>query len=95
MALQAPFPYFGGKRKAAPLIWERLGEVYTYIEPFGGSLAVLLNCPYGKRPREIVNDIDCFVINFWRAMQDNPKELARYADYPTSHLDLMARRKYF
>ena len=40
--LKAPFPYFGGKSLAAGLVWSRLGEVKNYVEPFAGSLAVLL-----------------------------------------------------
>ena len=92
--LRAPMPYFGGKRRAAPLVWERLGPVDTYIEPFCGSMAVLLNSPYGKRPREVVNDYDGLVCNFWRAIQHSPDRVAYYADYPTSHIDLTARIKY-
>jgi hypothetical protein len=26
LALAAPFPYFGGKRRAAPRIWQALGD---------------------------------------------------------------------
>ena len=26
MTLSAPFPYFGGKRRAAPRIWQALGD---------------------------------------------------------------------
>ena len=32
--LAAPFPYFGGKRRAAPIIWEALGDPGGYVEPF-------------------------------------------------------------
>jgi site-specific DNA-adenine methylase len=40
--LRAPFPWFGGKSRIAHLVWERFGDVAHYIEPFAGSLAVLL-----------------------------------------------------
>lgn len=43
LKLKAPFPYFGGKSKVAHLVWERLGDVHTFIEPFFGSGAVLLS----------------------------------------------------
>lgn len=43
-ALKAPFPWFGGKSRVAPLIWARFGEVRNYVEPFAGSLAVR-SCP--------------------------------------------------
>ena len=40
--LKAPFPWFGGKSRAAHLIWPRFGKVGNYVEPFAGSLSVLL-----------------------------------------------------
>ena len=43
---KAPFPYFGGKSKAAELVWSLLGDVPHYVEPFAGSMAVLLNRPH-------------------------------------------------
>ena len=90
--LTAPFPYFGGKRRAAALVWERFGEVFTYIEPFAGSLAVLLRKE--PMPREIVNDLDGFVTNFWRAVKFDPEQTAFWADMPTCHLTLTAVRRY-
>ena len=45
MDLVAPFPYFGGKRKVAPAVWSRFGEVRNYVEPFCGSAAMLLGAP--------------------------------------------------
>lgn len=44
-ALQAPFPYFGGKSKAAPEVWQAFGPVDNYVEPFAGSAAMLLAAP--------------------------------------------------
>lgn len=32
--LTAPFPWFGGKSRAASLIWDRLGKCANYVEPF-------------------------------------------------------------
>lgn len=40
--IKAPFPWFGGKSRAAPLVWQALGDVKNFVEPFAGSLAVLL-----------------------------------------------------
>ena len=65
--LRAPFPWFGGKSRAAPLVWAALGDVSNYVEPFAGSLAVLLARPHAPRV-ETVNDADCYVANFWRAL---------------------------
>ena len=86
--------YFGGKSRAANLIWNRLGNVYSYIEPFFGTGAVLLRNPYGKAKREIVNDIDGLLVNFWRGIKHAPNTVAYWADYPTSHIDLTARKQY-
>lgn len=91
-ALTAPFPYFGGKRRVAGEVWARLGDVPNYIEPFAGSLAVLLARPYAPKV-ETVNDLDCHVVNFWRALKAEPDRLAVLADWPMSEPDLAARHR--
>lgn len=90
-ALTAPFPYFGGKRRAAELIWSRLGNVPNYVEPFCGSCAVLLARPGGAGKVETVNDIDGLLVNFWRAVKHDPEAVAEYASWPVTELDLLAR----
>ena len=90
-ALVAPFPYFGGKRDVAALVWERFGKVATYVEPFFGSGAVLLGAPPSEERLETVNDLDGFLINFWRAVQHNPVAVAQWADDIQSEADLSAR----
>ncbi len=90
MTLKAPFPWFGGKRRVAHLVWERFGDVPNYVEPFAGSLAVLLGRPTDPRC-ETVNDLDCYVSNFWRAMQAKPALVAKHADWPVNEADLHAR----
>lgn len=88
--LKAPFPWFGGKSRAATLIWAALGNVRNYCEPFFGSGAVLLGRP--TRPYiETVNDRDGFLCNFWRALQADPEGVAYYADAPPNENDLHAR----
>ena len=91
--LRAPFPWFGGKSRAAHLIWERFGDVANYIEPFAGSLAVLLARPTPPRI-ETVNDLDCNVANFWRAVQADPEAVAKFADWPVNEADLHARHRW-
>lgn len=59
--VKAPFPWFGGKSRAAAMIWRRLGQVRNYIEPFAGSLAVMLRSPYPPARYETVNDLDNYV----------------------------------
>lgn len=91
--LRAPFPWFGGKSRAAHLIWERFGDVANYIEPFAGSLAVLLSRPTAPRI-ETVNDLDCNVANFWRATKADPEAVAKWADWPVNEADLHARHRW-
>jgi hypothetical protein len=88
--LRAPFPYFGGKQRAVDLVWPRLGTVDNYVEPFCGSLAMLLGAPDGKRI-ETINDANGFVVNFWRAIQSDPESVAAWADWPVTEIDLEAR----
>lgn len=88
--LRAPFPYFGGKRRAASLVWGALGNVDHYVEPFAGSAAVLLARPHVGRC-ETINDADGMVSNFWRAVRSQPDVVARHADWPVLEIDLHAR----
>lgn len=88
---RAPFPWFGGKAAVADDVWIRFGEVGRYIEPFAGSLAVLLNRPLPFTGREIVNDLDGLLVNAWRAMAHDPEGTAAWADWPLFESDLHAR----
>ena len=93
--LKAPFPWFGGKSRAASLVWERFGAVQNYVEPFFGSGAVLLARPsVAGRTRETVNDYSRFLANFWRALALDPQGVARHCDYPVSEVDLTSRHKW-
>ena len=92
--LAAPFPYFGGKARIAGIVWQRLGDVTNYVEPFFGSGAMLLGRPDDHdwlQRSETVNDADGFVANFWRAVQADPDAVAAAADWPVNENDLHAR----
>lgn len=93
MKLDAPFPYFGGKSRAASLTWARLGDVASYVEPFAGSLAILLGRPHDPHV-ETVNDLDGLLCNAWRAIAADPEATAHHADWPVSECDLTARHAY-
>jgi len=93
VTLISPFPYFGGKRSVASEVWQRLGTPKQYIEPFCGSLAVLLAAPK-PAALEVVNDASGFIANFWRAVKHQSAEVAQWADYPVSHIDLGARHQW-
>ena len=88
--LKAPFPWFGGKRRVADVVWQRFGDTPNYVEPFFGSGAVLLGRPHAAGI-ETVNDKDGFVVNAWRAIQSDPDATAAYASSPVMELDLTAR----
>ena len=91
--LKAPFPYFGGKSRVSELIWDRFGNVNNVVEPFFGSGAVLLGRPRSHAPfgTETINDLDCMVANFWRALQHDPDAVAFHADNPVNEADQHAR----
>ena len=91
---KAPFPWYGGKRHAAPTVWRELGDVAHYCELFAGSCAVLLERPHPcNRPyfSETVND-DCgLLINALRAIQLYPQATAEAASWYVSECDVHAR----
>lgn len=91
--LRAPYNWFGGKRKVAEMVWERFGDVPNYVEPFYGSGAVLLGRPTPAK-LETINDKDAFVVNFWRAIQNDPEAVARWANAPVNESDLMAKHRW-
>jgi DNA adenine methylase len=74
-ALAPPFSYYGGKTRIAPWIAEHLPACGHYVEPFAGSLAVLLAKP--PAPMETVNDLDGDIMLFWRVLRDRPEDLTR------------------
>ncbi|WP_426566405.1 DNA adenine methylase [Angustibacter sp. McL0619] len=69
-----PFAYYGGKTSIAERIVDALPEHRHYIEPFAGSLAVLLAKP--RAQFETVNDLDEDLVTFWRVLRDRGDELA-------------------
>lgn len=89
----APFPYFGGKGRVVEEVWGYFGlDVVNYVEPFFGSGAMLLGSPKPKTRRlEVVNDLNCFVANFWRAVRVEPDAVARWASDAVVEVDIHAR----
>lgn len=68
-----PMPYYGGKGTLAGWIAGHLPAHGHYVEPYGGSLAVLL----AKSPSrmETVNDLDGALMTFWRVLRDRRDDL--------------------
>lgn len=97
--IKPPFPWFGGKSRAIDVVWPRLGNVPNYVEPFFGSGAMLLGRPDFDPDTtpvlETINDKDCYLANFWRAIQAAPDQVAHYADRPVNEADLHAVHYWF
>lgn len=89
-AIKSPFVWFGGKSRVAPVVWQALGDVEHYVEPFFGSGAVLLARPHAAKC-ETINDADGLLANFWRAVAADPDAVAHHAAHPVNEADLHAR----
>lgn len=73
--MRPPVPYYGGKIRIADQIVAMMPPHLHYVEPFAGSLSVLLAKP--PSPHETVNDLDDVLVTFWRVLRERPAELAR------------------
>ena len=73
--VKPPFTYFGGKTRIAAQVAALLPAHEHYIEPFAGSLAVLLAKP--RSAMETVSDLDGDLVAFWRVLRDRPGDLER------------------
>jgi len=83
------FPYFGSKGRAAALVWEALGDPDLYLEPFAGSLAVLLARPSVPRV-EVAVDTDGLIVNFYRTLRSDPGALLDAVPLPVAEVDVWA-----
>src|SRR5438874_318085 len=74
-AVRPPMPYLGGKMRLAEHLVALFPGHEHYVEPYAGSLSVLL----AKAPSamETVNDLDGDLVTFWRVLREKPTELAR------------------
>lgn len=77
MSAPPPFSYYGGKTTLAAAIVGLLPKHEHYVEPFAGSLAVLLSKPPSRM--ETVNDLDQHLMTFWRVLREQPDALAAAA----------------
>ena len=89
--LKAPFPYFGGKRAIADVVWSAFGDVPNYVEPFAGSAAILLNRPAPFSGAETLNDYSCSLVNAWRAIAQRPNELTELLVGPVCEVNTEAQ----
>lgn len=112
--MKTPISYYGGKQRLASKIIPYIPKHTVYCEPFCGGAAVLFSKPWPKATntnnyREIINDIDGDLINFFKQLRDNGEELCRrlaltpYSElehqlakaYKTETNDIERARKYY
>lgn len=67
------FPYYGGKYNSLGFLLPKLPITLRYIEPFGGSMVVLLNRPISTV--EVYNDLDGDVVNFFKVLRNDTEKL--------------------
>lgn len=77
----SPLRYPGGKGRltyfVGCLISSQPRRARIYIEPFAGGAGVALGLLHGEYVEEVVlNDLDIGIAAFWRAVLDQPNELA-------------------
>lgn len=98
--LKSPYAYYGAKSMVADAILARLDgaggsydPAFVFVESFygGGSVFLARRRQPGIKGHEIVNDIDPFISNFWRAVQADPDAVAGYADWIKDETDYHAR----
>jgi len=68
-----PFRWYGGKYSHLEFILPRLPRTHQYVEPFGGSAAVLIN--RDPSPVETYSDVDGDVVTFFEVLRERREEL--------------------
>ncbi len=80
--------YPGSKQRIAPWIISHMPKHHSYLEPYAGGIAVLLN----KEPSRIetINDLDNDVVNLFQVIRSKRKELIEqivYTPYSRAEYD--------
>lgn len=74
-AIQPILKYPGAKWRLAPWIVSFFPEHDHYIEPYCGSAAIFFAKP--PEQHEVLNDLDCHIVNLFNIMRTRSEELAR------------------
>ena len=81
-----PFPWIGSKEKIAPYILQLFPPKLTqYVEPFGGSGAVLLALPPDPNRLDIYNDLDAELVNLYSCIKECSNVLLRELKFLPIH----------
>jgi len=83
--VNTPFGYFGSKNKIALQLCNELPTHNCWVEGFCGSAALTL--AKAPAPIEVINDIDSEIVNVFKQLRNNHRELLRVIE-----LTLMPRR---
>jgi len=80
--MRPAFSYYGGKQRMIPNLLPLIPKHTVYVEPFSGSGALFFAKPKPKvrnrdHYREVLNDIDGRIVNFFAMLRDRPDELIR------------------
>ncbi len=75
--VRPPITWHGSKATLARRILQHFPAHQTYVEPFGGSGALLLAKP--RAPVEVYNDLSGNLVNLFRVLRD-PSEFSRLRD---------------
>jgi DNA adenine methylase len=72
--MKPPISYYGGKQRMVPKILPLIPKHTVYVEPFAGGAAVFFAKPWpnienSDHYREVLNDKDERLINFYRVLQ--------------------------
>ena len=80
--MKPAFGYYGGKQRMAGNIVPLLPKHTVYVEPFAGGAAVFFAKPGPEVTdhatyREVLNDHDNRIVNFYRVLREQPDALIR------------------
>ena len=78
--MKSPISYYGGKQRMSSNIVPLIPQHTVYVEPFAGGAAVFFAKPWPKvtsnqHYREVLNDKDQRIINFYQQLRDNGQAL--------------------
>src|SRR5690606_30348062 len=84
--MKPPFSYYGGKQRMASKIVPLIPQHTVYVEPFCGGATILFakgSVFTGNHAdyREVINDTNQHVINFFEICRDRGDELQHLLDY--------------
>lgn len=74
--LRSPLKWVGAKSRVCEQILAMFPKHRCYVEVFSGASWVLLGKDPATSKSEVLNDLDCELINFWRVVKHRPAEFA-------------------